>query len=165
MSWSWVCCVSTALVLFSLLHFLFLPLLLSSGTPGQETGGHTWVSCGHLSIIYYKRPGVATCQRQMIPCGVVLLALTPLYLSYDSCTAHLLLILLYQCFLERDSYLALQLSSFLFLAPGVYSTFCLPFTILVFGLSAEFLRNWLLQTQTHGSFFSHSGLGLRWTVH
>lgn len=70
-SWSWLCCVSTALVLFSLLHFLFFPLLLSSGIPGQETGRHTWVICGHLPIISYKRPCVATCQCQMIPCGVV----------------------------------------------------------------------------------------------
>lgn len=70
-SWSWLCCVSTALVLFYLLHFLFLPLLPSSGIPGQETGRHTWVICGHLPIISYKRPCVATCQRQMIPCGVV----------------------------------------------------------------------------------------------
>lgn len=28
-------------VFFSLLHLLSLPLLLCSGSPGQETGGHT----------------------------------------------------------------------------------------------------------------------------
>lgn len=64
----WRCCHGAGVPVHLVPCFLFLPslLLLSLGSPGQETGGSTWTSCGRSLISNLKMLAMASLHGQIM---------------------------------------------------------------------------------------------------